>query len=201
MGAIARRLGTELRTRGPLGFARFIALRLVQWRGDVLFECDLAALPARPAPAGVVIIDRSNFGSAATAAVEHAVLGPANHAYVEELRGDAQLLATTSGAGVSSYAFIVFDSFYKRILGERRETPIICNCVTDPAFRGQGLYPLLLQASCARLAAQGHRRVIITCAPDNAASMRGIEKAGFRRVKTLYSLILLTRLIALQRVR
>jgi ribosomal protein S18 acetylase RimI-like enzyme len=204
MITIAKRLGLELRTRGMAGFVRFIAQRLAMWRADVLFECDLvqyAAAPAEALGAAIVAIDRSNFGSTATAQVEREVLIAANHAYIEELQGEGQLLAATDADGrVTSYAFIVFESFYKKVLGEARATPIICNCVTLPAYRGQGLYPQLLRASCLRLAAQGHRRAIITCAPDNIASMRGIEKAGFHRVKTLRSLILLARVIAIQRV-
>ncbi len=198
------RLRRELRMRGAAGFVRFIAQRLVQWRSDVLYEFDLSALAAHGAEASsyvVTVIDRGNFGSAATAMIEGDVLSAANHDYVTELQGMGQLLAATGADGhVASYAFVVFDSFYKRILGEARGTPIICNCVTLPAHRGQGLYPRLLQASCQRLAMQGYSRAIITCAPDNLASIRGIEKAGFRRVKTLHSLILFTRLIAAQRI-
>jgi GNAT superfamily N-acetyltransferase len=199
------RLRRELNNRGPTGFARFIALRLVQLRSDVLFEVDLRNLAgpgADASPYAVTIIDRGNFGSGAHTTIEKEVLVGGNLEYVTELHGMGQMLAATGADGsVASYAFVLFDSFYKRILGEARGTPIICNCVTLPAHRGQGLYPLLLRASCQRLAAQGYGRAIITCAPDNLASMRGIEKAGFRRVKTLHSLILFTRLIAAQRIQ
>jgi ribosomal protein S18 acetylase RimI-like enzyme len=199
---IVKRLDTEWRTRGTAGFARFIALRVVQRRADVLYECDLTQLKDVD-DAGldaIVLVDRNNFGSAATAAVEKGVLTGENLLYVEELRAQGQLLAATDPQGrVISYAFVVFESFYKRILGEATATPIISNCLTFPAYRGQGLYPLVLRASLRHLAAQGYSRAIITCAPENIASIRGIEKAGFRRLKTLYSLIIFARWIALQR--
>lgn len=203
MSAVFERLVTELRTRGPAGFARFIALRLMQRRADVLFEFDLHQLPACQAgDDAIMVVDRANLGSAATARVERDVLGGPNHEYVAELRARGQLLATTDAHGkVTSYAFVVFESFYKRILGEDGDTPVISNCFTEPAWRGQGLYPRLLRASCRHLAAQGYLRAVITCAPDNLASVRGIEKAGFRRVKTLYSLIFFARWIAVQRVK
>lgn len=200
---IVRRLDTEWRNRGTAGFVRFIALRVVQRRADVLFEYDLTQLKddGETGRDALVAVDRHNFGSAATAAVEQQVLTGGNHAYVEELQGEGQLLAATdSQGGVTSYAFVVFESFYKQILGEASATPIISNCLTFPAFRGQGLYPMVLRASLRHLAAQGYSRAIITCAPDNIASVRGIEKAGFRRVKTLYSLIVFTRWIATQRI-
>lgn len=202
MHAIFHRLVVELRNRGPAGFARFIAVRLAQWRGDVLYEYDLDASGADPAPArdNIVVIDRRNFRSPSTVAVEDSVLTGGNYVYVDELRNNATLLAATAPGGeVASYAFIVFESFYKRVLGEANAVPIICNCVTLPAYRGQGLYPALLGAACRHLAQQGYARVIVTCAPDNAASIRGIEKAGFRKVTTLHSLILFTRWIAHQR--
>lgn len=201
MMRVLKRLATELRTRGPGGFARFIALRLVQRRADVVFECDLRQFaPGEGVDDGIIVVDCANLGSAATALVERDVLGGPNHEYVAELQGRGQLLAATDAqGGVTSYAFVVFESFYKRILGEDTDTPIISNCFTLPAWRGQGLYPRLLRTSCRHLAAQGHRRALITCAPDNIASVRGIEKAGFRRVKTLYSLIFFARWIAVQR--
>jgi len=92
----------------------------------------------------------------------------------------------------------MFDSYSKKILGEAKETPMIGNCYTLPEHRRQGLYARLLVTICARLAEMGHRRAIITCAPDNTASMRGIEKAGFTRVHSSKSLLIAARWIAFQ---
>ncbi|HEU0367932.1 MAG TPA: hypothetical protein VFR42_01900, partial [Candidatus Acidoferrum sp.] len=121
----------------------------MQLRADVLFEfdlTDLAADRAEIANDAIIVVDRGNFGSAATALVERDVLAGPNHEYVKELHGKGTLMAVTDGEGmVTSYAFVVFESFYKRILGESTETPIISNCVTLPAYRGQGIYPRLLR--------------------------------------------------------
>lgn len=203
MKKIVERLAKELRTRGGVGFLRFIASRLVQWRGDHLYEIDLrpADKAATTASDALVVVDRNTFGSAATRAVEETVLTEANLEYRDELRADCQLFAITAAGGqVATYGFVLFDSFYKRILGEDSATPMISNCYTYPQYRGQGRYPQMIRAACDSLAAQGFQRAIITCAPDNAASIRGIEKAGFRRVKTQYSLVLVTRWIAWTRI-
>jgi RimJ/RimL family protein N-acetyltransferase len=202
MKKILARLGKELRTRGGAGFLRFLALRLVQWRGDNLYEIDLRQLGAMPAPVpGLILVDRYIYGSEATRAVEDAVLTESQCEYRDELRGDAMMFVVTGDKGqVASFGFVLFDSFYKRILGESRATPMICNCFTYAQYRGQGLYPQLIQGACHSLAAQGFERAIITCDPDNAASIRGIEKAGFTKVKTLYSLVLVTRWIAWRRI-
>lgn len=53
-------------------------------------------------------------------------------------------------------------------------------CWTDPARRGQGLYPLVLAAVAAARAGEGCLWVI--CEAGNRPSRRGIEKAGFRLV-------------------
>lgn len=199
---LVKRLLTEFRTRGPAGFMRFLALRVGQWRADVLYEADLSLLALSPLPESaieLVRVGRDNLGSSATRGVEDGVLTAENHAYREALTGDDQLFATVDPQGqVISYGFVLFDSFYKRILGEARATPMIGNCFTWPAWRGRSLYPRLLMATCRQLAAQGHRRVIITCAPDNHASIRGIEKAGFTQVRTVRSLVVFARWIAWQ---
>ncbi len=52
------------------------------------------------------------------------------------------------------------------------------NCVTLPRFRGRGLYPLVIRALSGRLFEGGVRRVYLVTARGNAASVRGIEKAG-----------------------
>lgn len=185
---------------------RFLALRVLQCRRDVLYEADpvwvagAAAGPAEVPGETVVWVHRGNLGSAATAAVEAAVLGGANHAYRQALCGADLLLAIVDEQGrIASYGFVLFESFYKQVLSEAADTPMIGNCFTDPQQRGRGYYPHLLRAACRRLADEGCRRVIITCAPDNLASVRGIEKAGFRRVRTLSSLVVAARWIAWQR--
>jgi hypothetical protein len=58
----------------------------------------------------------------------------------------------------------------------------IGNCDTHPAFRGYGIYPVVLQHMLRSSAETGVRRCFISCAPSNQASIRGIEKAGFRFV-------------------
>jgi GNAT superfamily N-acetyltransferase len=56
--------------------------------------------------------------------------------------------------------------------------------VTLPSWRGRGVYPHLLQAILEREGA-AERRCWIINAPENVASARGIEKAGFQRAGDL----------------
>ena len=63
-------------------------------------------------------------------------------------------------------------------LGERECEVMFC--LTLPEFRGRGLYPRALGEILRYLKGRGYERCFICAADDNRASIRGIEKAGFR---------------------
>lgn len=52
-------------------------------------------------------------------------------------------------------------------------------CVTHPDYRGQGLFPMVLEYVTNTL---GGRNFYMLVDPHNIASVRGIEKAGFSRI-------------------
>lgn len=201
---IAKRLTRVYQTRGIGGFAQFVRTRLAHRREDLLFDMSLGAVAPAPAPAAfdIVVVDRNSIGTASVADIERQVFVNDNVDYRAGLTQDDMLFAAVAGDGrVLSYGFVLFRSFYKRVLREPIDVPMIGNCFTEPEARGRGLYPALLRAMCDELARRGHRRVIISCAPDNVASRRGIERAGFRAVHHLVSVVLLSRLIVWQRAR
>ena len=51
---------------------------------------------------------------------------------------------------------------------------------TLPAFRGQGMLPLVLCEICKTLKSRGFLRAMATVSPSNSPSIRGITKAGFQ---------------------
>ncbi|MGB3182795.1 MAG: hypothetical protein WBB45_15500 [Cyclobacteriaceae bacterium] len=59
--------------------------------------------------------------------------------------------------------------------------PVIGDCHTDDACRGKGIYPYMLTYIYKELL-QSNKEVYILVSPENAPSIRGIEKAGFRKV-------------------
>lgn len=67
----------------------------------------------------------------------------------------------------------------------RPGTAFIGPCFTHPDQRGRGLYPWALQRLSAELSSSGARQVWINTRTSNAASVRGIEKAGFTVVQDL----------------
>jgi RimJ/RimL family protein N-acetyltransferase len=54
--------------------------------------------------------------------------------------------------------------------------------LTFPQYRGRGLQPLVLDAMAQYLQKKGFQRVFACVLPENKPSIRGIEKAGFKRV-------------------
>jgi RimJ/RimL family protein N-acetyltransferase len=56
----------------------------------------------------------------------------------------------------------------------------IKHCLTLPQFRGQGIYPATLIQIQKYLKDKRYQNVFISVKDDNAASIRGIEKAGFK---------------------
>ena len=64
--------------------------------------------------------------------------------------------------------------------------PVVGDCATDPAFRGLHLYPHVLAHIVADVRARGMAtEVHVLVSPDNVASIRGIERAGFRLLDRL----------------
>jgi RimJ/RimL family protein N-acetyltransferase len=60
-----------------------------------------------------------------------------------------------------------------------RGVHIIGDCFTDEAYRGQGLYPAVLRRIRADFP---DRTFVVFVDPANTPSIRGLEKAGFRRL-------------------
>lgn len=187
------------RARGTRGLVAFAATRLLSRREDLVFNRELACpipSPHWPDDGELRVIDARGLTDPANAALLRQVMQGESRGYAAGLAAGDLLFAHVSREGrVDTFGFVIFESSYKRFLGIDSRTPMIGNCNTAPAARGRGLYPALLLACCAELAKRGHPAVVITCAPDNAPSVRGIEKAGFGRVAHLVVWIALARVV------
>jgi hypothetical protein len=76
-----------------------------------------------------------------------------------------------------------------RQFGFDREAPVIEDCSTAEPFRGRGLYPQVLQHIAKEVAVTTKvRSIYVLVSPDNQASIRGIEKVGFKQEARLRGL-------------
>ena len=70
----------------------------------------------------------------------------------------------------------------------------IAAAYTSSEFRGQGIYPMILQYMVRYAISEGKKRIYIAAAPKNIASCKGIEKAGFSKVATIRGIMILGKL-------
>ena len=196
------RLETEYRLRGAAGVVWLILSRVARSRRDLLFEkttsqvgVDFAVTPS------VVVIDRHCVDNPGIAPVMQEIFTGDNLQYLQGLRRDDLLFVALDEQGaVAAYAFVLFQTQYKRVLGIGRDVPLIGNCYTLPAHRGQRMYPQLLVVACSELARRGYSLAAISCEPQNRASIRGIERAGFTGVSMIRTIIVLLRVVLVRRV-
>jgi len=145
------------------------------WPGD-----PLPALPGFPGFAAAPVTDDAAF--AALSGLSAAAIA------ARRANGDRPYLATVDGMGVG-WGWSATRHLSIGELGIARALPptdrYLWAFETRPDWRGRGIYPLLLQAILRHEEREGARSWI-GHDPGNAASARGIVKAGFGRVGAIH---------------
>jgi len=104
-------------------------------------------------------------------------------------RGSRCYVVRVAGA-LASYGWVSFGEEWISELGLHiRLAPgevYIWDCATLPAYRGQGLYPALLEHIVNDLSAEGLRRAWIGADTGSMASQKGIIRAGFQPIADFY---------------
>jgi ribosomal protein S18 acetylase RimI-like enzyme len=67
-----------------------------------------------------------------------------------------------------------------RVISPRDDEVYLYDAFTFAEYRGQNLYPALLRRILEHSRQAGFRRALIFVMSDNAASIRGVQKAGFQ---------------------
>jgi hypothetical protein len=83
---------------------------------------------------------------------------------------------------VEHISWIYYAHDPNRILNLGAREAEIKYCLTLESFRGRGIYPMVLTTVARFLASKGFSRVFICVNKQNTASIRGIQKAGFKCV-------------------
>ena len=196
-----RRFRDRFRRQGAVQMLVWLAKRLGKqlWgRTEVFFyESSGSGLPE----AGDLMLRSLDITQLASALIEH-VEDDATLAYLlrsaqrlsskQEFAKRCEGFALVDGAGrFLHFAWITdFDGFFLSELSAKVESPVsdsllLFDCWTPAAVRGHGYYGHAIELIAKRQSSLGKRTWIFSAA-SNTSSVRGIEKAGFRR---RYSLI------------
>jgi hypothetical protein len=87
--------------------------------------------------------------------------------------------------GVSVHNSVLFDKvFLLKLIGNKG--PAIGDCYTNLAYRGQSIYPFVIHAIAKEMLIENkNAAVFMVVNKDNSSSIKGIEKAGFRRYASI----------------
>jgi RimJ/RimL family protein N-acetyltransferase len=163
----------------------WIARRLFHYRQAVVFALDTSAVP--PPPESPPFPCR--FQAAAEVApplLRAAEIDPVflaaesargTRCFTGSLHGDPCYFSLVSrfGFSIPGRASVVFRA-------EAALEAYVGTCITLPQYRGMGLYPSALAQLAGALGAEGCRRLYLYVERENLASIRGVQKAGFRPV-------------------
>lgn len=89
------------------------------------------------------------------------------------------------------------------IVSPRGDEIYLYDAFTFAEYRGQNLYPALLQRILERSRQEGLRRALIFVLSDNTPSIRGVQKAGFRQFQrvTYYNILGFSRYVCRPRLQ
>ena len=176
------RLSRYWKQRGALATLRFLVSRLFRFEKHVVYETT-ASTPRGPVTWGqgeqVVQFGPENLDGGLTPELRTYLGGGQAYESLCGVRNGDRLFVIALGGEFVHRGYILFKTRQSRILGDDEASPLIAYCSTSPAARGRGLYRRALETEVAYLLERGYRRVLIETDPENHASRKGIEAAGF----------------------
>jgi RimJ/RimL family protein N-acetyltransferase len=67
----------------------------------------------------------------------------------------------------------------------KKNGPVIGDCYTNKQYRGQSIYPQVINKIAFETLKKGIQDVFIVVSPENISSIKGIEKAGFTKFASI----------------
>jgi ribosomal protein S18 acetylase RimI-like enzyme len=135
-----------------------------------LFEVDLKGAAA-PACAARLAVEYRMLDAAAWAVQRHTSHIPDRHLFPARFARAEQFWTAQQADKIREI---------RCIMHPRGDEVYLYDAFTFAEYRGQNLYPALLQQILDFSREQGLRRALIFVLSDNMASIRGVQKAGFR---------------------
>jgi RimJ/RimL family protein N-acetyltransferase len=96
--------------------------------------------------------------------------------------GVNEFFVAKNSQGIQHISWIYFAEHPNRLLSLQTDEVEIKYCLTLPPFRGRGIYPEVIRHMISYLSMRDVKRIFMCVRRNNLPSIRGIEKAGFRRV-------------------
>lgn len=159
-------------------------------------DCEGAAAPALQGGESIFVIDASSLDEHAE--VVRAVQRLAGDAadYFKDVRaGKVVALVIQYQGEVVHYSYVFLRNKSACILGLNKQTALIGNAFTVPAYRGKGCQSRSVALRAAIAAGRGFTVVAAETSPDNVASQRGLQNGGMRRVGSLDLMVVLNSLV------
>jgi GNAT superfamily N-acetyltransferase len=165
----------RLMAADPVCFLVYLAGSPTLWR---VYATSTGTLQAPPLPQGIQIRQANGLDW------EHHSIPPAVRALIDSSsilhRPDNAYLLFVGGRCAHISWLVPWNE--SRPLGLKPGEAEIRGCYTEPEFRGQGLYPMMVAYLAEAAARQGIGRIYMKTSRRNFPSQRGILKAGLRHV-------------------
>jgi ribosomal protein S18 acetylase RimI-like enzyme len=148
-----------------------------------LFEVELktAHLPACTAR---LAVDYRVLDAAAWATQPHTSHIPDRHLFPGRLERGERFWTAQHEAKIVAYCWATRDPVeigeVRCVISPRGDEIYLYDAFTFAEYRGQNLYPALLQRILEQSHQEGLRRALIFVLSENTPSIRGVQKAGFR---------------------
>ncbi len=148
-----------------------------------LFEVDLKGLPA-PACTPRLAVEPRLLDATTWATQRYTAHIPDRHLFAARFARGEQFWTAQHEERIASYCWVTREPVeigeIRCVMSPRGDELYIYDAFTFAEYRGNNLYPFLLQRVFEHGRQQGLRRALIFVLSDNEASIRGVQKAGFQ---------------------
>ena len=168
--------------RGFWGTTRFVLSRIYRRQVNLVFEAVLTE--SRPSVAWkddeqLLQFGPENVDREMSPELEHFLGGAESIDNIRGVRRGDRLFVVRSENHYLHRGYIMFRTRERRLIGQPHDAPLIGYCFTALAARGRGLYRRALTEELNYLQKKGFARAAIATSPENGASRKAIESAGF----------------------
>lgn len=102
---------------------------------------------------------------------------------IEALKNNKKLFTIKKGKDLVHKSILFDKVFLLKLI--KRKGPAIGDCYTNPEYRGLSLYPHVINQIAKQVFKKNAKEVFIIVNKDNISSIKGIEKAHFKKYASI----------------